>query len=106
MSHQFTEYGVMIDRRADGLGVFLARVTEDLEVARQIVIREQTMAPNYPVFIRSRFVAMTEWGDVCYYESQWTDEVGEIEVCKTHGNNSKHDGSDGPNRPCLTVDPF
>jgi hypothetical protein len=42
----------------------------------------------------------------CYYRKQWTDEVGEIDVCVLHGNNSRHDPALGPFRLCLTKDPY
>lgn len=47
---------------------------------------------------------MTE-AEPCRYERRWTDEVGTIDVCVVHGNNSRHDWV-GPNRPCLSVDPY
>jgi hypothetical protein len=43
---------------------------------------------------------------LCSYEMVWTDEVGTIPVCRLHGNNSRHEPSDDPHRPCLTVDPY
>lgn len=43
---------------------------------------------------------------LCTYEVVWTDEVGDIDVCTVHGNNSKHPDVCGPHRPCLTVDPY
>jgi hypothetical protein len=43
---------------------------------------------------------------LCYYELQWTDEVGEIMVCQVHGNNSKHDLEKDPHANCITVDPW
>lgn len=42
----------------------------------------------------------------CSYEKQWTDEVGEIDVCLMHGMNSRWDESNGAHRPCLAVDPW
>lgn len=43
----------------------------------------------------------------CYYRPIWTDEVGELDVCVLHGNNSKHDVQVfGPFRLCLTQDPY
>ena len=44
----------------------------------------------------------------CYYRKQWTDEVGEIDVCVLHGNNSQWgpDTAEGPYRPCLTIRPY
>lgn len=42
----------------------------------------------------------------CTYNLTWTDEVGNIDVCVLHGNNSRHRQAAGPNRPCLTVDPY
>lgn len=42
----------------------------------------------------------------CYYEVMWTDEVGEIDVCQVHGQNSKYAPRFGPNRPCLAIDPY
>lgn len=42
----------------------------------------------------------------CTYENRWTDEVGTIPVCTVHENNSKHEPSDDPHRPCLSVDPY
>jgi hypothetical protein len=44
---------------------------------------------------------------LCYYREQWTDEVGNIEVCVLHGNNSKHNPAvHGKFRLCLTQDPY
>ena len=42
----------------------------------------------------------------CWYKDTWTDAVGTIPVCQTHGNNSKHTEEAGPHRPCITVDPW
>lgn len=43
---------------------------------------------------------------LCAYEDRWTDEVGMVPVCVVHGNNSRHEDSADPHRPCLTVDPY
>lgn len=42
----------------------------------------------------------------CVYLPTWTEEVGDIDICQNHMNNSKHPASAGKNRPCLTVDPY
>lgn len=42
----------------------------------------------------------------CSYELVYTDEVGEIDVCVVHGNNSKYPPSRGEHRPCLTLEPW
>lgn len=46
----------------------------------------------------------------CYYRSQWTDEVGEIDVCVLHGHNSQYSewGPIGkqPFRLCLYRSPY
>ena len=44
--------------------------------------------------------------DRCRYEKKWTDEVGTIDVCIIHGQNSKHDTTVEPQAPCLHVDPY
>jgi hypothetical protein len=43
---------------------------------------------------------------MCEYELQHTDEVGDIPVCKIHGNNSKHTDESDSHRLCLTIDPY
>lgn len=40
----------------------------------------------------------------CYYRTQWTDEVGDIEVCVLHKNNSEYELSAGPFRRCRNND--
>lgn len=42
----------------------------------------------------------------CFYKPEWTDEVGTVLVCRIHKNNSRHDVSEGFDKPCLTVDPY
>lgn len=43
---------------------------------------------------------------LCSYEKVHTDEVGDIDVCKVHGENSKHNAVAGEHRPCLKLDPW
>lgn len=43
---------------------------------------------------------------MCSYEVQHTDEVGSIDICIIHGQNSRHTSSKDQHRPCLTVDPY
>ena len=42
----------------------------------------------------------------CFYKEVWTDEVGDILVCRIHGNNSKHEVTEGFDKPCLVLDPY
>lgn len=44
----------------------------------------------------------------CYYRPQWTDEVGEIDICVLHGHNSQFgpDTHEGKFRPCLEIHPY
>lgn len=53
---------------------------------------------------------MAAIGGKCYYRPQWTDEVGEIDVCVLHGHNSQHsewgDIGKQPFRLCLYRSPY
>jgi len=43
----------------------------------------------------------------CVYLKVWVPEAGvEMDICQNHMNNSRHEENEGPNRPCLTVDPY
>lgn len=43
----------------------------------------------------------------CYYRKEWTDEVGSIDVCVIHGQNSQFDlARSGPFRACLELEPW
>lgn len=42
--------------------------------------------------------------DGCWYTTKWTDEVGDIDVCVNHNQNSKY--AEGLDRPCLAIDPW
>lgn len=42
----------------------------------------------------------------CYYRKEWTDEVGEIDVCVLHRQNSQYSGEINPYRHCLFVAPY
>lgn len=42
----------------------------------------------------------------CSYHLEWTDEVGEIDVCDVHGTNSKYGPERGLNRPCLAIEGY
>lgn len=42
----------------------------------------------------------------CSYTEVWTDEAGDIDVCVIHDETSRHRATEGPNRPCLAIDPY
>lgn len=55
-----------------------------------------------------RHVRECNEGHPCSYEVEYIDvEEGEVEVCVTHGQNSKWTYLErGHDRPCLTIDPY
>lgn len=43
----------------------------------------------------------------CYYRSEYSEMVGDLDVCVLHGNNSKYSEAEhGKYRLCLTVNPY
>lgn len=42
----------------------------------------------------------------CSYETVWVEELGEIDICTVHGENSKYHPRLGEHRPCLVMDPW
>lgn len=55
------EWGVMVDRRSDGLGIMLATTCGRLDSAERDAARVASTYPKYPVFIQWREVVKTEW---------------------------------------------
>lgn len=72
-----------------------------------VVVQYKTYGRNIPPEYTLEEITAALNG-LCYYRTQWTDEVGEVDVCVIHGQNSRHspDTHEGPHRPCLQVDPY
>lgn len=58
-----TEYGVLVDNRASGLGVRLVRVTEDIGIANEVAQSYRDSGEG-PVGVRQRRVHVTDWRPV------------------------------------------
>lgn len=42
---------------------------------------------------------------LCEYDLQFTDEAGEVLICKHHGSATRYADESDPHRPCLVIDP-
>jgi len=42
----------------------------------------------------------------CFYETIYVAEIGEVDVCVVHGENSQFSRRYGSRRPCLAVEPY
>lgn len=77
--------------------------TDEFKDEHVIINFKELTTELHPQYTFEEIVAAMD--GKCYYRKKWTDEVGEIDVCVLHGNNSRHNPHD-PYRLCLTIDPY